>query len=305
MSLSTDRSSAVRVFFLARSFLRRLDFKEGLRGARFRLVELILLGGAGIDCSKYGANISSTSARSGSSASISSANSFLVFRLRVDSGVSRFLLGMRGGNNELFPSFWKVHNWSTNEEPSFRDKRKRATESKLTMAFSARTKDYSDDWDAFAAGLKTRTTLDLTYYARNLVRAASRIEGEDDLANALFEKLTRRCRLVNEELHTRKAYAVPKTSMAERKRTLDELNAQLPALQAEGTVERVGPSDGARYDDPPIPSRPTALVPKPGTTTTLATTEELSPEEDDSSTEEILSPYKRFKINFENHEEDK
>jgi len=170
------------------------------------------------------------------------------------------------------------------------------------MAYQGRTKDYSDDWDAFSASLKSRTTLDLTYYARNLVRAAIRIEGEDDFATALWCKLTKRCRLVNEELHTRKAYAVPKVSVEQRKRTIAELLKGIPGEEtsSEGLVEPVV-RDGARYDDPPIPSKPTPLVPSAGTVSTLTTTETLEDEED---TEENLSPYKRFRINFE-HDEDK
>lgn len=155
-----------------------------------------------------------------------------------------------------------------------------------------RHKDYSDDWEAFVAGLKSKSTLDLTYYARNLVSSASRIDGDDDFANALFEKLTRRARLVNNELAKRGTYNAPKSTPDERKRRLAELNAQLPA---EAQVPLA--STGASYLDAPIPTRPTPMV----NPSHLACSERL--EEDEDTLPYTPPALKKFKVSFE--EEDK
>lgn len=171
-------------------------------------------------------------------------------------------------------------------------------------------KDYSDDWDAFVHNLKSKSTLDLTYYARNLVSAATRVEGEDDFANALFEKLTRRARLVNTELKQRGTYNAPRTTPDERKRRIAELSRDLPPdVQATLPAGSVGTSTGATYRDPPIPTRITPLVPTPGgafrrsppSPDPLGTDERLSEDEDT----EPLSPYKKFKKDEEQQGEDK
>lgn len=177
------------------------------------------------------------------------------------------------------------------------------------MAYQQRlTKDYSDDWDAFTAGLKSKSTLDLTYYARNLVTSAARVEGDDDFANALFEKLTKRARLVNAELKSRGSYNAPKSTPEERKRRIAELSRDLPPdVQAALPPASVGAGTGARYDDPPIPTRITPLVPTPGGAfrrsppVDLRTDERLEEEED---TQPDYPALKKYKINFE-QEEDK
>ena len=153
-----------------------------------------------------------------------------------------------------------------------------------------RTKDYSDDWDAFTRGLKAKSTLDLTYYARNLVSSAARIDGDDDFANALFEKLTKRARLCNEELARRGTYNAPKSTMAERKRRIEELTAQLPVES-----QAPAPSTGATYRDGPIPSRPSPLVPSftPSPNGHLYTDERLEEEEEEEP------EMKKFKVSFE------
>jgi len=114
-----------------------------------------------------------------------------------------------------------------------------------------RGKDYSDDPAAFQHGLKGRSTLDLTKYLTNLLTCASRITGTDDYANGLFEKLHERAFFVKQELDKRKQTGggIPAhfTPVEERKRKLDVLYEGL------NTVQR--PQDGARYDDPPIPTR--------------------------------------------------
>jgi hypothetical protein len=112
-------------------------------------------------------------------------------------------------------------------------------------------KDYSDDPAAYQHGLKARSTLDLTKYLTNTLNCASRITGTDDYANSLFEKLHERAFFIKQELDKRKQTGggIPThfTPAEERKRKLDVLYAGL------STTAR--PSDGARYDDPPIPTR--------------------------------------------------
>lgn len=163
-------------------------------------------------------------------------------------------------------------------------------------------KDYSDDWEAFVHNLRSKSTLDLTYYARNLVSAASRVEGDDDFANALFEKLTRRAKLVNTELKNRGTYNAPKSTPDERKRRIEELSRDLPA-DVQATIP-AATSTGARYNDPPIPTRITPLVPTPGggvSTFSLRTDERLS---DDEDTQPLSPALKKYRVDFE-QEEDK
>lgn len=120
-----------------------------------------------------------------------------------------------------------------------------------------RSKDYSDDWFEFKAGLRNRKTLDLHSYLRNTVNCAARITGHDSAANALFEKLTRRAELIKKELEDREAMATHEPlNNDDRKRKLDDLYGFLGKREP-------GESDGARYDDPPIPTRPTPLAGSP------------------------------------------
>ncbi|SRR6266571_9535125 len=118
-----------------------------------------------------------------------------------------------------------------------------------------RGKDYSDDPAAYQHNLKARSTLDLTKYLTNTLNCASRITGTDDYANSLFEKLHERAFFIKQELDIRKqtggGLPTTFTPAEERKRKLDVLYAGL------STTAR--PSDGARYDDPPIPTRLTRL----------------------------------------------
>src|SRR5690349_24566223 len=161
-------------------------------------------------------------------------------------------------------------------------KRTKAGKPKLMMSYPPRTKDYSDDWEAFERGLKSRTTLDLTYYARNLISSACRVEGNDDFANALYDKLTRRASLVNAELSRRGTTSAPRTTMEDRKRKCAELIAQLESLPS--TDPAPAPSTGARHTDPPIPTRITPLVPVPHRTPSpprrLLSNERLDEDED-------------------------
>lgn len=158
-------------------------------------------------------------------------------------------------------------------------------------------KDYTDDWEQFKAGLTKRTLTDLHQYARNLVVSSGRIEGNDDYANSLYDKLTHRASLVLAEIRSRPA--VPVTTLIDRKRRVDELTAQLDQLAPPATPP---PSDGARFDDPPIPTRITPLVvnapPRPASPDPLECEEEVDDDEDT----EPLSPYKRFKVDFEQEE---
>lgn len=172
-----------------------------------------------------------------------------------------------------------------------------------------RSKDYSDDWADFEARLKSRTTLDLTYYARNLISSASRIEGHDDTANALYDKLTRRASLVNAELLRRGVGRAPDVPDEQRKRKIAELEEQLKKATGDGAPP---PSTGAKHDDPPIPSRPTPLVPAPVRAPSpprqeLFAFNERVEEEDEEDTQPLNytppSPYKKFRVSFE--EEDK
>jgi hypothetical protein len=162
-------------------------------------------------------------------------------------------------------------------------------------SFGRNTKDYTDDWEAFTNGLKAKSTLDLTYYARNLVNAAARIDGDDDFANALFEKLTKRARLCNEELRRRSAYNAPKTTLEDRKRKVDELRAMLPNDSGVDT-----PSSGATYLDRPIPTRITPLA-STSTPSPLSCPEDLEKEED--TQEYNHSQYKKFRLDFEKEED--
>lgn len=179
------------------------------------------------------------------------------------------------------------------------------------MSYAGRnTKDYSDDWDAFERGLKLKSTLDLTYYARNLISSACRVEGNDDFANALYDKLTRRASLVNAEISRRGVDRAPRTTMEERKRKCDELAAQLENLQPASPPP--GPSTGARFDDPPIPTRITPLIPVPRTRTpspppvSLRTDERLEEEEDETTQPYTPPAYKKFKLGEQSFEgEDK
>lgn len=168
-----------------------------------------------------------------------------------------------------------------------------------------RTKDYSDDWVEFERGLKSRTTLDLTYYAKNLISCACRIDGHDDTANALYDKLTRRASLVNAELLRRGVGRAPDVPDEQRKRKLAELQAEFEKATGNSTPT---PSTGASYNDPPIPTRPTPLVaapvrpPSPPRQELFAFNERVEEEEDEEDTQP-MSPYKKFKVSFE--EEDK
>lgn len=173
-----------------------------------------------------------------------------------------------------------------------------------------RTKDYSDDWEAFERGLKTRTTLDLTYYARNLISCASNITGHDDTANALYDKLTRRASLVNKELATRGVGRAPDVPDEQRKRKVAQLEEEFSRITG---ATQPTPSTGAKHDDPPIPTRPVPLVPttvRPATPPRqelFAFNERVEEEEDEEDTQPLNytppSPYKKFKVSFE--EEDK
>lgn len=171
-----------------------------------------------------------------------------------------------------------------------------------------RTKDYSDNWDEFERGLKSRTTLDLTYYARNLISCASRIDGHDDTANALYDKLTRRASLVNKELATRGVGRAPDVPDEQRKRKVAELEAEFKRLTGD---TQPSPSTGASHDDPPIPTRPVPLVPtsvrapSPPRQELFAFNERVEEEEEDTQPLNYTppSPYKKFKVSFE--EEDK
>jgi len=116
-------------------------------------------------------------------------------------------------------------------------------------------KDYSDDIVAFQYGLKKKSTLDLQRYLPNLINKAAQITGDDEFANALFEKLHERAFFVKQELD-RRAPTADKTTLAERKRKLDELYSG--GRYQEGPYE-----EGACDGDPPIESRPTPLAPKP------------------------------------------
>lgn len=178
------------------------------------------------------------------------------------------------------------------------------------MAYNGRNnKDYSDDWEAFERGLKSKSTLDLTYYARNLISSACRVEGNDDFANALYDKLTRRASLVNAEISRRGVDRAPRTTMEERKRKCDELAAQLDKFSPASPTP--SPSTGARHDDPPIPTRITPLIPVPRTRTpspppfSLRTDERL--EEEDENTQPYTPPaLKKFKLGEQSFEgEDK
>ena len=160
-----------------------------------------------------------------------------------------------------------------------------------------RSKDYSDDWDAFERGLKGRTTLDLTYYARNLVTSANRVEGTDDFANALFEKLLRRCKLVNAELKRRGLASAPKSSAEDRKRRVHELLNEYKAATGDGEPTPFSP--GARHDDPPIPTRVTPLVSTSlpvSSPESLRTDERLSESEEEEGDAETLHVPKKFRL---------
>lgn len=157
-----------------------------------------------------------------------------------------------------------------------------------------RGKDYSDDWEQFERNLRAKSTFDLTYYARNLVTSVSRIEGNDDYANGLFEKLCKRIKLVNQELARRGTYNAPKSTPAERKRRLEELVQEYKAVSGDDQV--VAPSSGARHDDPPIPTRVSPLVQnRPSPPFSLRTDERLS-EEEEEDTEPYEHVPKKFKL---------
>lgn len=168
-----------------------------------------------------------------------------------------------------------------------------------------RGKDYSDDWEQFERGLKAKSTLDLTYYARNLVTAAGRVEGHDDFANGLFEKLCKRARLVNKELAARGTYNAPKSTAEDRKRRVEELLQEYKKVSGDDQV--AAPSSGARYDDPPIPTRVTPLVQAtPSPPFSLRTDERLSEEDEDTEPyNHVPKKFKLFRDDEEGQDKDK
>lgn len=125
---------------------------------------------------------------------------------------------------------------------------------------SANGKDYSDDIEAFRAGLKNRSDFDLRNYRQNLVRAAARITGNDTHAHNLFQKLTLRAECISYELNWRdKNPPNPSlfkyASAEERKRKLELLERRIAKEEHLDCVR------GASADDPPIETKRTTLAP--------------------------------------------
>lgn len=117
-------------------------------------------------------------------------------------------------------------------------------------------KDYSRDFEAFAEGLKARSISDLVSYQRNLISSLGRITGDDAYAQDIFVTLSTRARLIKEELDRRPSIPIPPQL---RKRRIDELTDHLNNYEA----ATQGKAKGARYDDPPIPTKVTPHAPAP------------------------------------------